>query len=255
MSDTRLPEPSVDWALFLDFDGTLVELADRPELVQPARCIPDLLRRLSRTLGGAVAIVSGRSLEGLTQVLGELDLPMAGVHGLERRDARGDVHRAVDRTESFRESRAALERFVREHPGTQFEDKGNALALHYRGAPQLELQAEAFLRAECQRLGEEFQVQRGKQVFELKPTAHHKGTVVATFLEEPPFRDRVPVFIGDDITDEDAFRVVNERGGHAIRVGPLAGSQARWSVESVDKVLQWLDSLPARLANNRQGDS
>lgn len=249
MSWNNLPEPSADWALFLDFDGTLVEIAEHPDLARPGPAVPDLLRRLQEAFGGAVAIISGRSLDGLDRLLGASDLPTAGIHGLERRDGSGRVHRTVDHTGSFRDTRLALARFVREHPGTSFEDKGNALALHYRGAPRAETAAAAFLDAECRRLGDEFQLQRGKAVFELKPTSHHKGTVVASFLEEPPFVGRVPVFIGDDVTDEDAFRLVNQRGGHAIRVGPLEGSAAHWTVASVSEVLQWLTSLPARMAS------
>lgn len=246
----ELPPPQADWALFLDFDGTLVELADHPERVSVPPEVPHLLGRLAGCLDGAVAIVSGRSLAGLERLLDGTPLAMAGVHGLERRDARGQLHRPVDHTESFREARAAIARFVAAHPGTHWEDKGNALTLHYRGAPEVAREAARFLETQCRGLGEEFAVQRGKQVLELKPTSHHKGTVVATFLAEPPFAGRRPVFIGDDVTDEDAFRVVNDHDGHSIRVGGNgdADTAARYRVASVREVLEWLDGLPQQLA-------
>jgi len=243
MSAYTLPEPAPNWALFLDFDGTLVELQPHPDMVRPAPLLGATLDRLAALLHGAVAIVSGRSLDDLDRFLNGTALPMAGVHGLERRDAEGAVHRPLDHTESFQAARATLARFVAEHPGTHYEDKGNSLALHFRNAPGYAAQAEAALRAECQRMGEEFEVQRGKSVMELKPTGHHKGTVVATFLEEPPFRGRVPVFIGDDVTDEDAFSVVVERGGHAIRVGDLTATHATCRIGSVEEVLEWLTTV------------
>lgn len=253
MTANTLPEPAPDWALFLDFDGTLVELEPHPDMVRPSPSLATTLNRLAELLDGAVAIVSGRSLDDLDRFLSGVKLPMAGVHGLERRDALGTVHRPLDHTESFRSARAMLARFVAEHPGTHYEDKGNSLALHYRNAAGFAAQAEAALRAQCQRMGDEFEVQRGKSVVELKPTAHHKGTVLAAFLEEAPFRGRTPVFIGDDVTDEDAFRLVAERGGHAIRVGEAAETSATTRIGSVKEVLEWLRTMIEKLEKQQPG--
>lgn len=244
---TTLPAPRADWALFLDFDGTLVEIAEHPDAVEVSPALHGLLKALTDALDGAVAIVSGRSLEGLDQLLNGALPAMAGIHGLERRDGRGRTYHPVDRTESFAEARAAMRAFVERHPGTTMEDKGNALTLHYRGAPELAGEAEALLRAQCEALGDEFRLQRGKQVLELRPAGHHKGTVVAAFLDEAPFAGRVPVFIGDDVTDEDAFAVVNHLGGHSIRVGTDRPTAARYQLQSVGEALDWLGSLPGRL--------
>lgn len=247
MPDRHLPEPAGDWALFLDLDGTLVELADRPEAVTPSPSLPALLQRLRSALDGAVAVISGRSLTAIESLLHVPGMPLAGVHGLERRDAQGRIHRAALPAETLADARAALDAFTAAHPGTHYEDKGAALALHYRDAPQLQAAAAQTMGDACRALGEKFVVQPGKFVFELKPAAQNKGTVVASFLEEAPFRDRRPVFLGDDVTDEDAFREVQARGGHGIRVGPLEGSAAQWNLTSVTEVLEWLDSLPDRL--------
>src|SRR5699024_6767867 len=161
----RLPEPCSDWALFLDFDGTLVEIAEYPDLVRLDPGVPDLLCHLQQALDGAVAVVSGRSLDSLDRMLGISGLPMAGIHGLERRDGPGCIHRPVGHVRSLRAARLTVARFVGEHPGTRLEDKGSALALHYRCAPEAEAAAAALLEAECRRLGDGFQLQRGKAVF------------------------------------------------------------------------------------------
>ena len=239
-----LPAPAADWALFLDFDGTLVDIAEHPDAVQVTPELQALLGNLAQALSGAVAIVSGRSLAGLDQLLDGALSTMAGIHGLERRDGAGRIWRPVDRTESFAEARAAMQAFVDRHPGTLLEDKGNALTLHFRGAPELADEAEALLRRQCEALGEEFHLQPGKQILELKPAGHHKGTVIEAFLAEPPFAGRVPVFLGDDVTDEDAFATVNHLGGHSIRVGHGAhATVAQYQLDSVGAALDWLGRM------------
>ncbi len=247
MPDRHPPEPARDWALFLDLDGTLVELAERPDAVTPSPSLPALIERLGASLGGAVAVISGRSLAAIESLLHLPGVPLAGVHGLERRDAHGRIHRTALPSQTLAAARGALDAFTAAHPGTHYEDKGAALALHYRDAPQHQAAAGAAMSEACGALGTEFLVQPGKFVFELKPAAQNKGTVVASFLEEAPFRGRRPVFLGDDVTDEDAFREVQARGGYGIRVGPLEGSAAQWNLTSVTEVLEWLDSLPDRL--------
>lgn len=248
MALSQLPAPRSDWALFLDFDGTLVEIAEHPDAVRVPDHLPGLLQRLVQRLNGAVAIVSGRDLAGLDRLLNGALPAMAGVHGLERRDDQGRIYRPVDCTAGFADARAALQRFVDTHPGTLLEDKGNALTLHFRGAPGLAAEAESLLQTQCQALGEDFHLQRGKQVLELKPAAHHKGTVVETFMTEPPFAGRRPVFLGDDVTDEDAFSAVNRLGGHSIRVGHGDHSTvAHHQVDSVEAALDWLGRIARAL--------
>ena len=257
MSDARaaampgLPVPDTGWALFLDFDGTLVEIAEHPDAVVVPDALPALLEALIERLEGAVAVVSGRDLAGLDRLLDGALPAMAGIHGMERRDGRGRLYRPVDQSERFTEVRTALRSFVDAHPGTTMEDKGNALTLHYRGAPETAAEAEALLRRHCESLGEEFQLQQGKAVLEIRPSGHHKGTVVEAFMAEAPFHGRTPVFIGDDVTDEDAFRTVNRLGGHSIRVGTDRSTAAQYEIDSVNEALQWLSSLARQLTPAR----
>jgi len=243
-----LPPPDPSWCLFLDFDGTLVELRDHPEQVEAPTSLAGLLLTLLDAFGGAVAIVSGRSVTSLERLLTPLQLPVAGIHGLERRDARGILHRNRGAAAALRRVRPAVERFVAEREGLHWEDKGGALAVHYRGAPEREGEVRGFLEGQCRDLGDGFHVQAGKAVFELKPVGRDKGRVVAEFMQEVPFAGRVPVFIGDDRTDEDAFAWVNANAGISVRVGePDMPSAARYRADSVAETLAWLEGLPGAL--------
>ena len=250
LSDERaagLPIPRADWALFLDFDGTLVEIAEHPEAVHVPAQLIGLLDALVQSLDGAVAIVSGRPLEGLDVLLGGALPAVAGLHGLERRSLGGQVHRPADRRAELDGLRQALEAFAGEHPGAHIEDKGNAIALHYRGDPALERPARALVEHHCESLGESFRLQSGKQVLEVGPAGHDKGTVIEAFMAEPPFHGRIPVCLGDDVTDEDAFAAVNRLGGHSIRIGTDRPTAASHALASVNEAYQWLNRLPRDL--------
>lgn len=241
-----LPAPTPGWALFLDVDGTLLEFADQPHHVVVPENTRALLRRLTATFGGAVAVVSGRSVETLDRLFAPLALPAAGLHGLERRSADGRLHRPEIDTRALDPARSALESFTRAHPGTILEDKGFTVALHFRAVPNLAAAAEDAVRHATRQLGEAFELQRGKMVLEIRPTGARKGDVVEAFLEEPPFRGRTPIFIGDDVTDEDGFRAVNASDGHSIRVGCGRETRARYCVENIAALRTWLESVAAR---------
>lgn len=248
---SALPEPAPDWGLFLDFDGTLVELRRHPGEVEAPESLAALLLSLLEAFDGAVAIVSGRSVDGLERLLAPLQLPLAGVHGLERRDARGILHRDTGAASLLARARDAVERFVGEREGLHWEDKGGAIAVHFRGAPERADEVRSFLEDQSAAIGDGFHVQPGKAVFELKPAARDKGRVVAEFMREPPFAGRTPVFVGDDRTDEDAFAWVNDHGGVSIRVG--GGDRptvARHGLDSVAEAIEWLAGLPARLGRH-----
>ena len=234
-------------ALFIDLDGTLLEIAPRPELVRVPDGLPELLTRLAEQRDGALAVISGRSIDDFDRYLRPWRGAAAGVHGAERRDAAGRIvgsgEGADDRqaAAALARLRPMLGRLERRMPGILIEDKGKTLAVHYRQAPEKEAEVraavESLLRPEAALL----RLIDGKMVLELRPVHHDKGRAIAAFMAEPPFRGRVPVFIGDDTTDEDGFAEVNRRGGLSVRVGPeSAATEALCTLPSVASVLNWL---------------
>jgi trehalose 6-phosphate phosphatase len=235
-----LPAPRDDWALFLDVDGTLVEIAETPEGVTPDHRLPDILSAVSRRLGGAVALVSGRRVDTLDRFFAPLRLPAAGLHGLERRDAAGDLRRAPP-TPAIREAAEKARAFAAAHPGVLLEDKGATVALHFRQAPEAGPAATAFAEALTGALRGTI-LQKGKMVVEIRPAGADKGSVIAAFMTEAPFRDRTPVFAGDDVTDEAGFAMVNSLQGHSIRIGDGAATAARYRLPTVAALLGWLES-------------
>ena len=234
-----MPPYSRDWAFFLDLDGTLLEIADSPDAVGIGPEEQKLLENLRSRSDGAVAIISGRALARIDELFRPLVLPAAGQHGVERRDAKGVRHRHRFPANVLRPVAVGMRSFAAQHRGLVFEDKGASVALHYRKAPQLASAVQAAVRQAAEPLGEAVEVQDGKMVVELKPAGCDKGKAIAQFMEEAPFSGRTPVFLGDDVTDEYGFRVVNAIGGHTIKVGE-GESAARWRLESPTAVRAWL---------------
>lgn len=233
------PPPQLDWAYFLDVDGTLIDIADTPDAVCVDAAVLDLIARLHQA-SGAVALVSGRALSFLDARLGTLRLPVAGQHGLERRDASGRlwIHAAApDAKFAIKEALAPV---LARHPGLLLEDKGLTLALHYRQAPQLAAYAHRLMNRLARSSGAALEVQRGKCVAEVKPSGVDKGTAVAAYLTERPFRGRRPVYIGDDFNDEHGFAKANQLNGVSIKVGKGA-SCARYRLPEVAAVRHWLE--------------
>ncbi len=243
-------------AFFFDVDGTLAEIQPRPELVFiPPRSLAALEQLNDQ--GVPVAVVSGRPISQLDALLSPLQLAAAGVHGAERRTAAGDLQHLVLDKEVLDAIQAELAQACAAHSGLSLENKGVAFALHFRLAPELEDTARALAEDFVSRYSEVLALQPGKCVFELKPRGASKGEVIRTFMQEPPFAGRVPVFIGDDLTDEAGFEVVNELGGITIKVGSGA-TQAKQRLDSVEAVAAWLEevrsTLPASQVNPTQQD-
>jgi trehalose 6-phosphate phosphatase len=236
-----VPLPHNDWCLFLDVDGTLLELADSPGGVAVDAALPPLLARLRDAARGAVALVSGRTIENLDRLLDTRGMPVAGLHGCERRDARGVLHVAPVAREQLVELRAGLQRLVARHPGLLLEDKGAGVALHFLKARQLEHELRAEVSLLAAPLVPQFAILDGHAVIEVKPAAHTKGSAVDAYLEEAPFKGRVPIFIGDDTTDYDGFAAVRRHGGLAIAVGSRVKSE--WWLPGPAAVRSWLDQL------------
>ncbi|MDO8770033.1 MAG: trehalose-phosphatase [Burkholderiaceae bacterium] len=233
------PPPSLTWAYFLDVDGTLIHLADTPQAVVVDRPLLDLIASLHRASGGALALVSGRMISDLQSRIGMSQLPLAGLHGLERRDSAGRlwIHAAPPAAKSA--IKEALAPVLARHPGLLLEDKGLTLALHYRLAPRLAAYVHQLMGGFVNVLGQGLELQRGKCVVEIKPAGIDKGTAVAEYLTEPPFKGRRPVFIGDDLNDEHGFAEVNRLDGISIKVGK-GPSCARFRLSDVAAVHRWL---------------
>lgn len=238
--------PNLDWALFLDVDGTILSFADTPNGVAPSKRVCRVLRRLTICLGSAVALISGRTIENLDRLFAPLRLPVAGLHGLERRDAGGDLH-VLGEVQTLEHLRQPFASLAASRKGVMLEDKGRALAIHYRQAPD---EAEG-IRHEVEDLvhpsARDLRVIHGKMVSEVKPRHADKGSAIHAFMCEAPFAGRVPVFIGDDVTDEDGFAAVNVLEGHTIRVGTGSGTIARYRLSDVDQVIEWLEALPSKI--------
>ena len=236
----RPPAPADDWALFLDVDGCLLDFADAPDAVTVPASLHATLQHLSQRLRGALALVSGRALLRIDELFAPMRLPAAGLHGLERRSTVAQVSpppipsALATIHEEAREVAAAW-------PGTLVEDKGSALGLHWRAEPRAATTLRAFAEAALPRLPG-YRLQHGDHVVELRPSAGDKGEAILALLEEAPFHGRVPVFAGDDLTDESGFAIVNARGGLSVLVGKREPSAAHYALRDPAAVRAWLDS-------------
>ena len=226
-------------ALFLDVDGTLVEIRDRPDQVTSTAALRDLLTGLATRLDGALAVVSGRTIADIDRIFEPLRLPAAGAHGVEFRPNHGSLSRQSRQTLGEDVLRR-LQQFVAEHTGLLLELKPSGAALHYRARPELGPAVLRELEREEAALSREFSIIAGKMVFELAPRGYDKGGAIRAFMKADPFSNRIPIFVGDDVTDEAGFAAVNVLGGHSIRVGDNGSSEARFSLGDVPSVHRWL---------------
>ncbi|WP_366658434.1 trehalose-phosphatase [Fodinicurvata sp. EGI_FJ10296] len=241
LAELRLDPGSI--ALFLDVDGTLVEIVDRPDLVTLASGLVDLLARLHDGMDGAVALVSGRTLVSLNRMFAPLRLSAAGQHGLEIRLADGTIARHDTPPEYLAEVDSLLTETVAAAPGLLIERKGLTIAVHYRNADH---QLGPLLATETrilQRFDGIIQSIHGKKVIEFKPVGINKASAVETLMTSPPFAGRHPVFAGDDTTDEDGFAAAIRAGGVAIQVGDREPTLAQWRTPTVGNFIAWLTEL------------
>ena len=223
-------------------DGTLLELARTPDAVHVASETLDLVHGVHVITGGALALVTGRSIEDVDRLFGGAPLPIAGQHGLERRNNGGVWTVDESGAEGMEIARRRLTDVADAFDGLLMEDKGRSLALHYRAAPQLESYVLDCVRSLGEDLGDEYAIQVGKYVVELRPAGTDKGEAIRAFMEEAPFAGRTPVFIGDDVTDEHGFAVVNDMDGYSVKVGEGA-TIAPWRLSDVRAVERWLLSI------------
>jgi trehalose 6-phosphate phosphatase len=233
------PPPSREWCLFLDIDGTLLDIADTPSAVIVDPRLNALLTAVAERLNGAVALVSGRSMESIDRLFAPIVFPAAGQHGAERRSAAG-VLSNPGRASDLDGARVRLRDFAESHPGALFEDKGRSIAIHFRLAPELEADAGRAI-AEAAAALARYEVQAGSQVLEIKPRGFTKATAAEAFMREPPFSGRTPVFVGDDLTDECGLRFAERMGGISIAVGDRLRGQ--WHLENPREVRRWLGAI------------
>jgi trehalose 6-phosphate phosphatase len=226
------------YGFFFDFDGTLTEIAETPGAVIVEDRARQALKSLFETSSGAVAIVTGREIDAIDTFLAPLKLPVAGVHGYERRNGETRISAGAAEDSAARSFEKVLRSFVNHNPGLLLEKKRGALALHYRLRPELESLCISLVEDVSSRLSDVV-LTRGKMVVEARLHSATKGTAINDFLQEPPFRGRAPFFAGDDVTDEDAFLAVNALGGISVKVGP-GETAARARIGTVDEFLSWL---------------
>jgi trehalose 6-phosphate phosphatase len=232
-------------ALFLDVDGTLLEIEREPGAVHVPARLCRVLEALRSATGGALALVSGRSLDQLDRLFSPLRLSAAGLHGLERRNLTVGVERTAPDPVVLEGARRRLAGFAEATGGVLLEDKGLTLALHYRNAPAAARDAVAVAEAAAAASDGALVLLRGKMVCELMPPGVDKGRAIAAFMAEPPFAGRVPVFAGDDVTDEAGFVMINQIGGVSIRIGNGSPTAARFAHENVAAMQAWLLDLLA----------
>jgi trehalose 6-phosphate phosphatase len=233
-SPSALPE---DAALFLDFDGTLVELAETPDSIRVPEGLAPLLERLRQRLEGRLAIVSGRSLADLERHLPASGIAFSGSHGLELRLADG-ARLPLSAPIGLDDVNDKVRRFAGEVPGLIAEEKPAGIALHFRRAPETAERARRFMDNLAARHG--FSVQRGSMVIELRPLGATKGDALRAFMTEPRFAGARPWFVGDDLTDEHGFEAAADLGGAGILVGPPRETAARFRLSSAAAVRDWL---------------
>lgn len=223
-------------ALFLDFDGTLVDLADRPGDIAVPHDMAERLAALSQRLEGRLALVSGRSIENLEYHCGPLAIDSAGSHGAERRRADGNLLGPAPEALPD-ELLAGIARFAQAH-GIEYEPKPHGAALHSRGVPELEEHCALFMRDIAESHG--LVVKHGKRVAELVRPGADKGHAVRVFAADAPFAGSRPVFVGDDVTDEDGFVACAELGGFGVAVGARPSAAARYGLADPAAVQHWL---------------
>jgi trehalose 6-phosphate phosphatase len=230
-------------ALFLDIDGTLLEIQDRPEAVVVPPELPAIIERVSRRLGGAVAMVSGRAIADIDRLLAPMRLPASGQHGSEMRML-GDGPVISRQTAPIPFAlRMRIAEIAAGIPGVQVEDKGQTIAVHYRRAPHVSPILKPRMVNLVANSGMELMLIHGRKVFEVRDARVSKGSAVRDFMRMPPFIGRIPVFIGDDISDEDGFAAVESMGGTALPVGRIHKPRRDTAFESPADVRAWLEDF------------
>jgi trehalose 6-phosphate phosphatase len=245
MAETRLPAPPPPHshsALFLDIDGTLLEHQAHPEAVRVDDTLRGLLREASRRLDGALALITGRTIAMADRLFLPLELPVAGIYGLEMRMRPGEPAIAAEEPKALALVAERLTGRFAAIEGVYFEHKGPVLAIHTRAAPEHMAEVMAAAREALPELGN-YRIDAGNAGFEIVPIDVAKAAALDRFMAIAPFAGRQPVFIGDDTSDESGFDYVNRLGGLSIRVKPKGPTAARTVLPDVAAVHRWIGQL------------
>lgn len=229
--------------LFLDIDGTLLEIAPAPELVVVPPELREMLSRLSDRLGGALALVSGRSIDQIDRLFAPLQLPTAGEHGAELRRGPGESVIAAPPPSMLAQIAARLTEATKGLAGVRLERKRAGVVVHFRQAPEQEGRLRGFVDAAVADHVADIQVMPGKMVLEVRERAYGKDQAVIALMQRPPFVGRRPIFLGDDVADREGFAAARRFGGCGIAVGPDHADAADWCFASPTTARAWLNRL------------
>ena len=244
LSESCAPVPRRDWALFLDIDGTLIDIATSPSAVSVPQSLIPTLARARDWLGGAVAFVSGRSIDQIDRLFSPLRFPCAGEHGATIRLPNGNIRRGEQQFAVPIAWRMQLHRATKPWTGVFVEDKPYGVAIHYRQAPLREWDVRELADSVLGDHSNEFKIVPARMALEIRCRRFNKAMVVDTLLQFPPFRGRVPVFVGDDTTDEDGFCAARKHGGLGLRVQDIFHGRPA-------EVRNWLDAFRSATASDK----
>ncbi|CAK0746343.1 putative trehalose-phosphate phosphatase [Gammaproteobacteria bacterium] len=234
------------WALFLDIDGTLIDIAQTPDSVIISATLPALLSVLRQALDGALALISGRALTDIDRMFsGQFDA--AGTHGIEWRHAGTTIPNDRHRHEAITNIVPLIEERAYHLPGLLIEKKSQSLALHYRQNPELKPDAWSLAEYAMRELGEDFRLLAGHSVVEIIAADADKGKAIERFMAIPPYIGRIPIFAGDDVTDESGFQVINRMEGISIKIGNPPSLLAQFHISSPSELKVWLAAVATTL--------
>lgn len=253
LKNTGRPAPSIPQepiALFLDVDGTLAPIAQTPMQARISFAMLDILKSLQLHLDGALALISGRTVADVDIMTFPLECYVAGQHGIEIRDAAG--YRKPDEKQALiRHFSEEIRAFQQRFPQTLVEYKSFGIAIHYRMQPLLGPVIEKILLSLMQPYADALFLQEGKMVWEVKLRGADKGTAIRELMQSAPFVNRMPLFLGDDVTDEYGFKAVNEMGGISVKIGNEL-TAARYRLKDPAQVQAWLQLLEAEYVTRMQ---
>ena len=236
-----LPKDIQQIALFLDVDGTLYDIENSPSLIKPCFRLQKKLHTIRNRLGGALGLISGRSLDDLDRIFDNNKISLAGNHGAQLRDALRTNEYQAD-TGNIKGIAQKIGELLNEHKNIEIENKGSNLTVHFRNSTIDRKEINKIIM-ELVKYEPKLTFLKGKEVIEVKPLSYNKGTAISYFMRTKPFIKRRPIFIGDDVSDEDGFETVNNKGGWSVRVGNYKRSKANFFLPNVKSVHEIMEQL------------